>query len=62
MFFLILGYLLFLTIFATFSYFALYHLWRFGFVGDATRAMITGYLAVVSVVIVMSFLLLIIMP
>ena len=55
MIFVILAYLGFLVVFGVFSYFAIYHLWRFGFVGDATKPMILGYLIIVGAIIIASF-------
>lgn len=57
MIYLVLGYLLFLVAFGIFSYFGIYHLWRFGFVGDATRSMIVIYLVAVGIIIITSFVL-----
>ena len=62
MFFLILAYLLYLIIFGIFSYLALYHLWRFGFVGDATKTMMIGYTTTIGIVIIISFVLIAIIP
>ena len=60
MVYLVLGYFFFLILFGIFSYLALYHLWRFGFLGDATQTMIVSYTTVVSVIIFISFVLLIV--
>ncbi len=57
MIYLVLVYLLFLVAFGVFSYFAIYHLWRFGFVGDATRTMIVVYLVAVGGIVITSFVL-----
>lgn len=54
-------YLLFLLFFGVASFFGLYQLWQFGYVGDATKRTIAIYIlvsaAVVMVSIVVFFLL-----
>jgi len=56
----ILSYLVYIVLFGIFSYFALYHLWRFGFTGDATKKMIIAYLIAVLAIILATFILLLI--
>ncbi|MCX6812554.1 MAG: hypothetical protein NTW79_02955 [Candidatus Berkelbacteria bacterium] len=51
MFYLLLAYIIFIIIFAVFSAIGIYHLWRFGYVGDFTKPAITIYI-IVSVCII----------
>lgn len=49
-------YLLFLLIFSAASFFALYQLWHFGYVGDASKKMLLIYLAIAAGLIIVTFL------
>lgn len=44
-------YFIFLTGFAIFSSFAIYHLWKFGFTGDLSKPIAIGYLFISGVII-----------
>ncbi len=57
MIFVLLAYLAFVLIFAIFSYFALYHIWRFGFVGDLTKIVVYGYVILSLLIIIISLFL-----
>jgi len=50
---LLICYFIFLAVFVVFSAFGLYHLWRFGYVGDFTKPAIIIY--VVSTITVIVF-------
>jgi len=60
MIYLILAYLFYVAVFAVFSYLTLYHIWRFGFVGDATKRVIYGYVFLVSLIFLISLTLIIV--
>ena len=51
---LFISYFVFLVGFAIFSASGLYHLWRFGYVGDLTKPVITTYIILVTLVIIVS--------
>jgi len=55
-----LAYFVFLIVFGVFSYLALYHLHRYGFVGDATQRMATSYATMVIIIVIVTFIALII--
>ena len=50
-------YILFLLIFGAASFLALYQLWQFGYVGDASFKMLVIYLLIAAAIIVLTFLL-----
>jgi hypothetical protein len=60
MIYIILAYLTFVLFFSIFSYFALYHIWRFGFVGDVTKMVVYGYIIISIIIIITSFVLILI--
>ena len=51
MFYLLIVYMIFVIVFAVFSAIGIYHLWRFGYVGDFTKPAITVYI-IVSICII----------
>jgi hypothetical protein len=55
---LILVYFLILLVFAGYSAIGIYHLWRFGYVGDLTRPVIFIYVIISVSIIIYSFVLL----
>lgn len=60
MIYIIISYLAFVLIFSVFSYFALYHIWRFGFVGDITKRVIYGYILMSIAIVVFTLILIIV--
>lgn len=54
MIFLLAIYIIYLIVFAGYSFLGIYHLWRFGYVGDLTKPAIVAYLVISIVLIVMS--------
>jgi hypothetical protein len=56
MIFLLLAYFLFLIVFAVYSTVGVYHLWRFGYVGDLTKPFIFAYIAVSAIVIIITLI------
>ena len=57
MIYILIFYLIILVAYAAYSIAAIYHLWRFGFVGDLTKKAIIIYLILSTVVIVTSLIL-----
>lgn len=57
MVYLLLAYIIYLILFAIFSVIGVYHLWRFGYVGDLTKPAIITYVILVSLVIIVSIIL-----
>ena len=55
--FLLILYILFLLGYIIYSVIAIYHLWRFGYVGDLTKPAIVFYIAISLVIIALSFIL-----
>lgn len=53
---LLIAYVIFLIVFAVYSWAALYHLEEFGFVGDASRIVMGVYILLASSTIVFSFI------
>lgn len=51
-------YILILLVFASYSAIGIYHLWRFGYIGDLTRPVIVIYVAISLFIIIYSFILL----
>lgn len=49
--YMIIFYLIFVIIFAAFSIAGLYHLWRFGYVGDLTHPVIIVYSVLATIII-----------
>jgi len=60
MIYILFAYLAYLIVFGVFSYFALYHIWRFGFVGDLTKMVIYGYVILSLAIIITSLFLIIV--
>ena len=50
-------YILFLLVFGTASFLALYQLWHFGYVGDSSSKMLLIYLGIATAIIIITFLL-----
>lgn len=50
----LLFYFLFLVGFIVYSVLGVYHLWRFGYIGDLTKPVITAYIVISSIVILFS--------
>lgn len=44
-------YLLFLLIFAILSFFGLYQMWQFGYVGDASKRVISLYILAAAIIV-----------
>ena len=59
MLYLFVFYLLFLIAFVAYSAAGIYHLWRFGFVGDLTRPMIVFYSLIGIIIIIISLVLIV---
>ncbi len=57
MIFLLTIYFIFLVAYFIYSVIGIYHLWRFGYVGDLTKPVIIFYIAVSAMVIVFSLIL-----
>jgi len=57
MVYLLLIYFIFLLLFAVYSIIGIYHLWRFGYVGDLTKPAIVLYLIFSLAIIALTFLL-----
>lgn len=57
MVFLLALYIVFLIGFAVYSIIGIYHLWRFGYIGDLTKPAIAIYIVVTAVIIVLSLVL-----
>jgi len=55
MFYLLVCYFIFLLIFAAYSFSGIYHLWRFGYVGDLTKPAIFIYSFIVLAIIIVTF-------
>jgi hypothetical protein len=51
------AYILFVLIFSGASFLALYQLWHFGYVGDASVRMLAIYLFIAGAIVVLTFLL-----
>jgi len=49
-------YILFIVIYAVYSALAIYHLWRFGYVGDLTKPAILYYLIISAIIIIVSII------
>jgi ABC-type spermidine/putrescine transport system permease subunit II len=58
MIYLLIAYIVFLVGFVIYSAAGIYHLWRFGYVGDLTKPAIIIYLIISSVIIAFSILIL----
>jgi hypothetical protein len=58
MIYLLVAYIIFLVGFVIYSTAGIYHLWRFGYVGDLTKPAIIIYLVISSVIITFSILIL----
>jgi hypothetical protein len=50
----LLFYIVYLIGFVVYSILGVYHLWRFGYIGDLTKPVITAYIVVSSIVILFS--------
>lgn len=46
-------------IFLPFSYFALYHLLKFGYIGDTSRRMVIYYIVISAAIVISTFVMLI---
>ncbi len=57
MIYFLLIYIVYLIGFALFSIAGLYHLWRFGYVGDLTKPVMVVYVIIASLIIVASIVL-----
>ena len=53
-------YFLFVILFGIFSWMALYHLWQFGSIGDATKKVIFIYIVTAIIIIVVTTILIVI--
>jgi hypothetical protein len=53
---LLISYILFLVGFVIYSFSGIYHLWRFGYVGDLTKPAIFIYIFISASVITLSFI------
>lgn len=62
MIFLLIAYFLFLVIYLIYSVIAIYHLWRFGYVGDLTKPAIIFYIIISVAIIVISLIIILIRP
>lgn len=62
MIFLLAAYIVFLILYIIYSALGLYHLWRYGYVGDLTKPAIVTYVILSVVVIVVSFILIAFRP
>ena len=54
MLYVLLFYILFLALFAVYSFVAIYHLYRFGYIGDLTKPAIFFYLTIVLIIIALT--------
>lgn len=59
MFFILIAYIIFLLGFIIYSAVGIYHLWRFGYVGDLTKPAIVIYSVVALAIIIISMVLII---
>lgn len=50
------AYVLFLLVFGAASFLALYQLWHFGYVGDASLKMLAIYLIIAASLVILTFL------
>jgi len=57
MVFVLVAYIVFLIGFITYSTIGIYHLWRFGYVGDLTKPAIVIYSVLALIIIIMSIIL-----
>lgn len=57
--YIILAYIIFLILFVLYSTAAIYHLWRFGYVGDLTKPVMVAYIILSSLVIMSTIVLII---
>lgn len=57
MIYLLVIYFLYLLLFGVYSFLGVYHLWRFGYIGDLTKPTIATYVVVSASVIILSFVL-----
>jgi hypothetical protein len=55
MIFILTFYIIFLLLIAVYSFFAIYHLNRFGYVGDLTKPVIIFYLIIVAIIVIVTF-------
>jgi len=53
-------YILFLLVFGIFSAIALYHLWEFGYIGDATKKVMYIYVLISTIIIILTIFLVVI--
>ncbi|OQB05917.1 MAG: hypothetical protein BWY19_00696 [bacterium ADurb.Bin212] len=51
---LLLFYIFYLIAFIVYSALGVYHLWRFGYIGDLTKPVITAYIVISAIVILFS--------
>ena len=49
-------YLLFLVVFAVVSFFGLYQMWQFGYVGDASKRIIALYILISAAIVLVSII------
>ena len=57
MIFVLIAYIIFLIGFLIYSVMGIYHLWRFGYVGDLTKPAIVIYSVLASIIIIISIIL-----
>jgi hypothetical protein len=57
MLYLLITYLIFIVLFIVYSIMGVYHLWRFGYVGDLTKPVIIIYSVFTTTIIVVSLIL-----
>lgn len=57
MFYLLIVYIIFILLFAVYSAVGIYHLWRFGYVGDLTKPVIIFYSLITATIITVSLVL-----
>ncbi|OGD63694.1 hypothetical protein A2215_00015 [Candidatus Berkelbacteria bacterium RIFOXYA2_FULL_43_10] len=56
MIFLLIIYFIFLIFFAVYSIVGIYHLWRFGYVGDLTKPFIFAYILISVIIVVITLI------
>ena len=56
MLYFLIAYILFIIAFITYSTVGIYHLWRFGYVGDLTKPIIILYSVISSIIIIISLI------
>ena len=55
-------YLIFILVFSVYSAIGIYHLWRFGYIGDLTKPVIFAYIGAVVLILIITTILIFTRP